>query len=712
MITNFYSELFGRFSHINKDTPYKNEQAYIDDLMTLVSGYLHLAITIRANTTPEDNLFLDGLPFDPEFTIAYLKNYNKKPFPSSDDIINCLISAEESINNKLEITPCSHYRFIMLKNKLHLNDFSYFTLFFSYGCAVDRAFESAFAMLHDDDKISYPTLETMVNIYSLTKSPPSVYDYDFCASGTLSSLIYTGVKTSPQDKLTHLQLSDHTLYYLSGRDYPVDNINYSLIDGSLSDQLLFCNYQYNYLSKALENQSSWHMGAIIDLSGCAGSGRKLTLHNLAEAYNRPFLLIPDFSLESTNIPQLILYSILEEYNLCFDNVNTDNSDQVIRIEQLLHILEPYCPIAILLTDDSRYSFNLSGYSYRKLEYPLPNHRDSVDLWKYFSINHKISPEIDWQVITSKYKLTPGQIKKALIQSELEDDQQIVTLENLTAAIIQNNNSRLSEMADLIQSFYTIEDLILSQSTKRQLLDVSNRIKYKYTVEEQWGFKKKSAYGNGVSILFYGPPGTGKTMSAQVLSGELGLPLYRINISQITSKYIGETTKNLNKIFEEANKTNAILFFDEADALFTKRTEVSNSNDRHANSEVSYLLQKIEEFSGVSILATNLANNFDDAFRRRINYMINIHLPSPEQRVNLWKNSFPPSAPLDEDINFDMLSEGLEFSGSVIKSAATQSAYFAAAEGKKISMAHIARAVQAELLKLGKPLPHFLHLYLD
>jgi len=230
------------------------------------------------------------------------------------------------------------------------------------------------------------------------------------------------------------------------------------------------------------------------------------------------------------------------------------------------------------------------------------------------------------------------------------------------------------------------------------------------VETQWGFGEKSAYGNGISVLLYGPPGTGKTTCAHVIAGELGLPLYRINLAQIISKYIGETAKNLDTVFNEAKSSNVILFFDEADALFAKRTDVKNSNDRHANSECSYLLQKIEEYSGVSILATNLASNFDEAFRRRINYMINIHMPSPAQRLELWQGHLPRQAPLSPDVDLQVLADNLEFSGSVIKSAVIQAAFFAAREGAPIGMAHLVKAVRWELRKLGKSEPHFLSMY--
>ncbi len=710
MIENFYAKLADRFFHLNENTPYNSEQGYIDDCMALISGYLHLAITIRAETSPEDGLFLRGLPFDPQWTIAYLAEYDQKSFPCGEDVINCLLSAENKIIKKLLISDADGFRFMKLKSKLNLNDFAYFSLLFSYGCATDRAFESAFAMLHEDDKLGFPTLQSIYTAYTLIKPAPSIYDLNFCDAGTITSLLYSEMPPSTNNSLTYLKLSPHAVAYLSGRDFSVNVVNYRLINGSVEDEPRFIESQIDMLSQLMDKENSFDVGSIIALNGEMGSGRKLTLHKLSQKHKKSFLIIPSYSLDKVTASELILYSLLEGYNLCFEDVDTDNIPQITKIEQLLHILAPFNPLVVLLTCEMRYSFELSGYTYLKIDYPLPSQKESLAHWKCLAEQYEVEEDVDWYVITAKYKLTPGQMKNALTLAAVGDGDSKINLPTLANAILQTNTGRLSELADMVHCFYDWDDLVLSASSKQLLLNVCNRIKYKYKVEEEWGFKKKSAYGNGVSVLLYGPPGTGKTMSAQVLSKELGLPLYRINLSQITSKYIGETAKNLNRIFEEAKKTNAILFFDEADALFSKRTEVSNSNDRHANSEVSYLLQKIEEFSGVSILATNLANNFDDAFRRRINYIINIHMPSPEERLNLWKSNFPPSAPLSEDVDFDMLSESLDFSGSVIKSAATQAAYFAAADNDEVSMIHIARAVRAELLKLGKAPPHFLSIY--
>ncbi|MBO6301733.1 MAG: ATP-binding protein [Ruminiclostridium sp.] len=203
------------------------------------------------------------------------------------------------------------------------------------------------------------------------------------------------------------------------------------------------------------------------------------------------------------------------------------------------------------------------------------------------------------------------------------------------------------------------------------------------------------------MIFTGPPGTGKTMAAQIIAAELGLDIYRISLANVVSKYIGETEKNLDEIFEKAKKSKVVLFFDEADVLFSKRTEVKDSNDKYSNMESAFLLQKIEEYSGIVILATNLVQNFDEAFKRRMKLMIDFPFPDAARRAEMWKRALPDKLPLDS-IDFDYLVNSFELSGSNIKNIALHSAFLAAADGSRaVTMKHIIAALRNEYSKSGK-----------
>jgi SpoVK/Ycf46/Vps4 family AAA+-type ATPase len=244
------------------------------------------------------------------------------------------------------------------------------------------------------------------------------------------------------------------------------------------------------------------------------------------------------------------------------------------------------------------------------------------------------------------------------------------------------------------------DLVLPDDTIAALHEICNHICHRHQVYEEWGYRQLG-HTPAVTVLFSGPPGTGKTIAAQVLAKHAGLNLYKIDLSAVVSKYIGETEKHLAVIFARARAANAVLFFDEADALFGKRTEVSDAHDRYANIETSYLLQKLEDHDGVVILASNLRANLDDAFTRRIRLIVEFPFPEASLRKRLWAAHFPAAAPLSEDIDFNHLATALPIAGGNISNVALTAALLAAGDGQPIGTAHIMAAARREYDKLGK-----------
>ncbi len=310
-------------------------------------------------------------------------------------------------------------------------------------------------------------------------------------------------------------------------------------------------------------------------------------------------------------------------------------------------------------------------------------------------------------LASKYSLNAGMIRRVMEQAELYrqmEGAEHIEKGHLEQAVFSSGSINFEGLASRVPAVFGWNDIELKEPVRRTLELVMKRVNLKYQVGERCGLNKKLAYGKGVTVLFYGKPGTGKTMCAQVLAKELGMELYRVDISQLVSKYIGETEKNLGKVFDEAKKGNIILFFDEADSIFSQRTEISGTNDKHANAEVSFLLQKMEEYPGVAILATNLMKNFDPAVMRRLTYSINFELPDKETILKLWQTILPEHVKIDPSIDLEFFADNLELSGSNIKSILYNAAYMAASEDTDeivITPAELIPAIQMEYEKIGE-----------
>ena len=280
---------------------------------------------------------------------------------------------------------------------------------------------------------------------------------------------------------------------------------------------------------------------------------------------------------------------------------------------------------------------------------------------------------------------------------------VPTRHELFAAARGQTGHELSALARKIDPVYTWEDLVLPPDPLAQLHEVCQRVTFRHQVLGAWGFDAKLSQGKGVTALFAGPPGTGKTMAAEVIARELDLDLYKIDLSSVISKYIGETEKNLERIFSVATDANAILFFDEADALFGKRSEVRDSHDRYANIEIAYLLQRMEQYDGLAILATNLRQHMDEAFTRRLQFLVEFPFPDEAYRRQIWEVCFPRQAPRDPALDFDHLARKFRLSGGNIKNIVLGGAFLAAAENCPIGMRHLLHATHREYQKMGKVL---------
>lgn len=333
-----------------------------------------------------------------------------------------------------------------------------------------------------------------------------------------------------------------------------------------------------------------------------------------------------------------------------------------------------------------------------------SNEESFKVWTNELEGVEVASNTSIHELANKFTLTPAQIRRATKQAILAktwSKDKLITPEEFADAAYTQITQKLSHQATLIKKKHTWDELVLPQAQKDALERACNQIKYKHVVYDEWNLKHTILYGRGLSMLFTGPPGTGKTMAAQVVANDLHLEIYRVDLSQVVSKYIGETEKNLAEIFDSAKKSNVVLLFDETDALFGKRTEVKDSHDKHANLETAYLLQKMEEYDGITIMTTNLLENLDQAFFRRISYVIHFPIPDENSRKLIWQKIYPKEAPIGDDVDFNFLAKKFEISGGNIKNVVITSTFMAAAESQKIGMKHIIKALEYEMKKQGK-----------
>ncbi|MCC6456799.1 MAG: ATP-binding protein [Caldilineaceae bacterium] len=339
-----------------------------------------------------------------------------------------------------------------------------------------------------------------------------------------------------------------------------------------------------------------------------------------------------------------------------------------------------------------------------VEFGLPDYAQRQLLWKHYLATHGVdASHLDPVAMAGQFSLTTGQIRDAVASARNQAIRRGSPVEqpDLFAGARLHSGARLGDMARKIIARYGWDDIILPGDQVEILRELVSTVRQRSRVLEEWGLGKKLASSGAVTVLFAGPPGTGKTMAAEVIAKDLGLDLYKIDLSNLVSKYIGETEKNLERIFTEAQSSNAILFFDEADAIFGKRSGVKDAHDRYANLEISYLLQRMETYDGVTILATNLRSNLDEAFLRRLQFAIDIPFPDEKHRLQIWETLFPTTVPRAGDVDLAELARRFRLAGGNIRNILVSASYLAAADSGTITMQHLLHGTRREFQKMGR-----------
>lgn len=344
--------------------------------------------------------------------------------------------------------------------------------------------------------------------------------------------------------------------------------------------------------------------------------------------------------------------------------------------------------------------------YTQLELPTPSNNERWECWKHYSKGYALADEIDLLEMSTKFLFTPGKVADALKFAKslsVMNKEDKISRADIFEGCNNQMSSELTQKATKVKAVFGFDDIVMNPSQREAITHAIEQMTFKKNVYEDWNYMKKYPYGRGLTVLLYGAPGTGKSMMAQVIAHELNLELYRVDISKVVDKYVGETEKSLSMIFREAKKCNVVLFFDECDTIFAKRSDDGGSNQSSNNNKTALLLQEMEAYDGVCVLATNYKHNIDPAFFRRMKYIVEFQFPDPDTREMLWRTTIPKTTPLAEDVDIRFLAERFEFAGGNIKNCILNAAFLAAADGdgKEVHMKHYLEAIKYEFVKTGK-----------
>ena len=600
-----------------------------------------------------------------------------------------------------------------LCKRFELSEFERSILVFCAAIEIDLRFSELCVEAHNGNSQYHPTfglaLSALPNAHWSALAPDGALRYwkliDLGSGSTLTS--------------TSLHIDERILHYLIGVK-TTDSLLTEITELPSYTKQLIPSHQClaNSIEALWELSSFQNSPPIIQLCGSEMEDKTDIAQAVCQHFNLQVSLlnchrIPLNPAElKTFIRRLERECILEHKALLLVCEDIDLSDKLQRasLHQLLEELQGFAIVTTL--------FPLQGIKRQMIRFdvPKPLPQEQLITWKTSVTELKTQlngqgeciPDSDkllqdLQELTSQFQLTTSMIRRACTATV--GQLTMPSAPSLKQALWQSCRVQarpgLDELAERIESKLSWDVLVLPPLQKGILKEISAHVRQKAKVYEKWGFASKSRRGLGITALFSGPSGTGKTLAAGVLANELNLDLYRIELSAVVSKYIGETEKNLQQIFNAAESGGVILLFDEADSIFGKRSEVKDSKDRNANLEVSYLLQRMESYPGMAILTTNLQSNLDPAFMRRLRFVTQFSLPDAAHRAEIWRRIFPPDTPT-EGLNVERLAQ-LNAPGGNIRIIALNSAFMAADAGESVQMKHILRAAQTEYEKLGKSL---------
>lgn len=575
---------------------------------------------------------------------------------------------------------------------------------------LDRRYERLYAFLQDDVSQRRPTVGLMMNLLGTdldqrfavwerlqAEKPLRKYRLLDCVADTN--------RQHPTFAAYQLKIDHRVVAYLLGDTHPDERIAQAVRLESASPERILPDEMLRPIHAAFRESP------LIYMKGARGMGQAETAAALCAAYDLPLLSIDLATLGGRDLSFELHWGLaLREGYLAGAGLLLDGWETCLneRREPSVAFWQAVLnyPLPVFICGEKDWEPLDLERSRRmlRLNFSIPAFAERLETWQRLIQAHttRLQPA-DLEEIAAKFRFTRHQIARAInaAADRARSRGEYINRADLYSGAQSHASLQLGHMAQRIAPRFEWSDLILPPDQLEQLHELTARARFGHVVNDQWGFGGKIANSMGISALFAGESGTGKTLAAEVLARELGLVLYRIDLSAVVSKYIGETEKNLNTIFTEAQSSNAILFFDEADALFGKRSEVKDARDRYANIEVAYLLQQVESYDGIVILASNFRQNIDEAFTRRLDFLVDFPFPDAEYRLRIWQAHFPPNAPLAADVNLHEFAERYRLAGGNIRNVALAAAYLAASDGQIITPAHLRSAIRREHQKMGR-----------
>jgi AAA+ superfamily predicted ATPase len=594
---------------------------------------------------------------------------------------------------------------------------------------LDRKYEKLYAYLQDDATRKKPGVNLVLNLLCETLPQKLAARAALDPSAPLLKfklLQVTDGGTEGQTPLLArtLKLDDRIASFLLGHrqmDARLERLARIVVPQANAGDTMAAQEFYQradrFLHAYFKDPQSAGRNVLLYLHGPANSDQRLVVEAVCRNYDLPLLVADVEAIKTGPLPfeqtawLLAREATLQSAVLCLENTDcliAEADKHATELKSLLDAAKTFSRLTFLFgTRHWQPPSFMYDCLYLSVAVPVPDLATCKRLWEEgLAASDRFSPDIDSAVLAGKFRFGLSQIKDALAAATnlaqwRSPGEWQITVSDLYAACRTQSSPKLGALACKIEPKYTWGEIVLPEDNLAQLKELCEQARHRHRVYGEWGFDRKLSLGKGLNALFSGPPGTGKTMAAEVIASELQLDLYRIDLSQVVSKYIGETEKNLHQIFLEAQAGNAILFFDEADALFGKRSEVKDAHDRYANIEVGYLLQKMEEYEGIAILATNLSQHIDEAFLRRMHFVVEFPFPDQQYRKRIWQVVFPREAPLAEEVDFEVLAREIKLAGGNIKNIALAAAFYAAGNGRVIQMPHLLQAARREHQKLGR-----------